>query len=171
MADAAGGGAKVGSECRLPIRPRWHKVVRSSAHETGAEAADDVAAGYSRGMGGLLQGVLGVLQGSEHPVAVHLQLAAVRRGSVSSRNASLSPVRALVMRSVVTPPPSVRSLALLVALPSIDTGRVANWARPFSRHRGVCICNGLGRSERRRMAKEQPSTNEFRPGYSRGGRV
>ena len=44
MADAAGGGAKIGSERRLPIRPRRHEVVRSAAQETGAEAGHDVAA-------------------------------------------------------------------------------------------------------------------------------
>jgi hypothetical protein len=44
VADAAGGGAKVGSERRLPIRPRRHEVVRSAAQQTGAEAGDDVAA-------------------------------------------------------------------------------------------------------------------------------
>ena len=51
MADAADGGAKVGSERRLPIRPRRHEVVGSAAHETGAEAGHDVAAVVFEGNG------------------------------------------------------------------------------------------------------------------------
>jgi hypothetical protein len=40
-----------------------------------------------------------VVQGSEHPVAVHLQLSTVRLGQLSEE--SLSPARALVIRSAV----------------------------------------------------------------------
>ena len=51
MADAADAGAKVSSERRLPIRPRRHEVVRSAAHETGADASHDVAAVVFEGNG------------------------------------------------------------------------------------------------------------------------
>src|SRR5262249_23391184 len=51
VADASGGGTKVGSERRLTVRPRRHEVVRSVAHETGTEARHDVAAAVLEGNG------------------------------------------------------------------------------------------------------------------------
>ena len=43
MADACG-GAKVGPERRLTIRPRRHEVVPPAAHDAGAETGNDLAA-------------------------------------------------------------------------------------------------------------------------------
>src|SRR5262249_40558523 len=40
----AGGGAKIRSERRLPVRPRRHEVVRSAGQETGGETGHDVSA-------------------------------------------------------------------------------------------------------------------------------
>src|SRR3981081_531770 len=45
VADASGGGAKVGPERQLTIRPRRHEVIsRTSAEVAGIEAGHDVAA-------------------------------------------------------------------------------------------------------------------------------
>src|ERR1700687_2686640 len=45
VADAAGGGAQVGAESQLTIRPRRHEVIsRTAAEDAGVEAGYDVAA-------------------------------------------------------------------------------------------------------------------------------
>src|SRR5207248_1038680 len=52
------------------------------------------------GQQGVLEGVFGVLEGSENPVAVHLQLSPVRLGELTpARNASPSPARARDIKS------------------------------------------------------------------------
>ena len=105
--------------------------------EPGAErgAALERAEALPGGEQRVLEGVLGVLEGTEHPVAVHLELPAVRLGQLPERVAVPGP-RPGQIRSVVT---HVHPIL------GIDTGRGSNWAageRPFSRRRGVCIGGG-----------------------------
>ena len=100
----------------------------------------------------VLQGVLGVLEGSEHPVAVHLQLSAVRLGQLPERLAVPGP-RPADQVGCHHPHPRVTSLGTGSHVPSsLDTGRGANWAvgaRPVSRRRGVWIVDGSDDPDRR----------------------
>ena len=85
----------------------------------------------------VLQGVLGVLEGPEHPVAVHVKLSTVRLGHLPERVTVPDPRPRHQVRchhSHVTFFPD------LVVLPSwIDAGRGLNWA---AARRPVCCCQG-----------------------------
>ena len=98
--------------------------------EPGAErgASLESSEPTPRGQQRVLDGVLGVLEGSEHPVAVHLELAAVRFGQL--------PERVLRRR----PSPS-------------RSGRPSR--RPLSRRRGVCIVNERRREEPAMLLKDK----------------
>jgi len=100
------------------------------------EPADALPGGQHR----LLDGVLGVGDGAEHPVAVHLQLPPVRPGSAPGTPRHLRPVPGRADR---LSPSCAPFLPRHLALPSgTYTARGANWAargRPVSRRRGVCI--------------------------------
>jgi len=78
-----------------------------------------------QGGSSVLEGVLGILEGSELSVAVHLELAVV--GSVSSRRRHRSPARALGSKSSVTTVVHLRPVPCR-APSSTDTGRGTNWA-------------------------------------------
>ena len=91
----------------------------------------------------VLEGVLGVLEGSEHPVAVHLQLSAVRLGQLSERIAvpGPSPVDQVGCHHSTV----ASRLSLSRVHISIDPGRAANWAvgaRPLCRRRGIYLIDG-----------------------------
>ena len=98
--------------------------------EPGADrgAPLEVSQALPGGQQRLLQGVLGVLQGSEHPVAVRLQLSAVRFGQLAECVAVSGPRPGDQVGC--HSPPTMTSVARCLGPSSIDTGRVANWARP-----------------------------------------
>ena len=103
------------------------------------ESSEALPGGQQR----VLEGVLGVLQGTEHPVAVHLQLSTVRLGQLAERLAVPGPCPADQVGghhpTLSAPLPPFSSTS------SIDTGRAANWAvggRPVAPRRGVCIVDG-----------------------------
>ena len=130
------GRASAGRAKRVEAPVGGDPVEPGAERGASLESSEALPGGQER----LLQGVLGVLEGSEHPVAVHLQLSAVRFGQLSERVAVSGPrpddqvgCHYSTQRDVGRSPNH---------LPSIDTGRVANWARPLSRHRGVCIIDG-----------------------------
>jgi hypothetical protein len=74
-----------GQDCELPRR-------------------QDLLGGYEGGEQRVLYGVLGVLKGAEHPIAMHLQFSAVRLRQHSER--VTVPARALEMSPAVTTAPS-----------------------------------------------------------------
>ena len=108
------------------------------------EPAEALPGGQQR----VLQGVLGVLEGAEHPVAVHLQLPAVRLGQLPERLAVPGP-RPGDQVGCHHFHPRATSLPQIVPLPVQTPAGPRNWAlagRPVSRRRGVCLGRRPGRS-------------------------
>ena len=117
------GAARRPARVQAPVRGDLVQPGAQPGRAFLSEPADALPGGQHR----LLDGVLGVGEGSEHPVAVHLQLPPV---DASSWNASPSPARARASRSAVTilrsflprhvvPPPG------LYTPPAARTGRLA----------------------------------------------
>ena len=111
----------------------WRSVEPSAERCPFLEPSETSPGGQQR----FLECILGILKRSEHPVAMHLN--SRRCGSVSCRNASASPARALEIKSAVTTVASFHLLYFPHFHPHGDTGRAANWAvdvRPISQCSG-----------------------------------
>ena len=81
------GRASAGRAARVEAPVGGDPVQPGAQRGASLEPAEALPGGQQR----VLQGVLGVLEGSEHPVAVHLQLPAVRLGQLSERVAVPGP--------------------------------------------------------------------------------
>ena len=81
------GRASGGRSTRVETPVGGDPVEPGAERSASLEPSEALPSGQQR----LLEGVLGILEGSEHPVAVHLQLAAVRFGQLSERLAVPGP--------------------------------------------------------------------------------
>ena len=81
------GPSSAGGTTRVEAPVGGDAVQPGADRGTFLEPSEALPGGQHR----LLQGVLGVLEGSEHPVAVHLELPTVRLGQLSERVAVACP--------------------------------------------------------------------------------
>ena len=150
---------------RLADRTRVQAAVGGDPVEPGADrgASLEPSEALPGGQQRLLQGVLGVLERAEHPVAVHLQLSTVGLGQLAERVAVAGP-RPGDQVGRHTLPPSVTCRAPLVSTPA----EPANWAvdgRPLST-RGVSLRRRHLRADSRSGA--QKGARDDAEGQGRG---
>ena len=118
------GGAPAGRATRVEAPVGGDPVEPGAERGASLEPAEALPGGQQR----VLQGVLGILEGSEHPVAVHLELSAVRLGQLPERVAVAGPRPRDQVGCHHRPSrhllPEPRRPLILHA----DTARGANWA-------------------------------------------
>ena len=119
------GRAPAGRPARVQAPVGGDPVEPGADRGAPLEAGEALPGGQQR----VLQGVLGVLQGAQHPVAVHLELAAVRLGQLAERVAVPGPRPS---RSTRRPSPSRHPLPVPCPRP-VRTPAEARTGRPVSR--------------------------------------
>ena len=131
------GRASAGRAARVEAPVGGDPVEPGAQRGASLEPAEALPGGQQR----VLQGVLGVLERSEHPVAVHLQLPPVRLGQLAERVAVAGP---RPRRSGRLSPLARRLPLLHRAAPPSPYGHrpraeLGGRRRPVSRRRGVYI--------------------------------